>query len=181
MRPPATGRCAASEALAECLDQFCPDLLSCSEGHAVLSGRIVEVASEQSCEWQGPTYVNWTEPIGYHPETYHDFGAGLLRRMRQSSIFATVICDWQYALAQAEHSGRFVDVGAPPTVIVTRDWQLAVCAWAGRALGALCGCCCLSHHNMCMAVHDSLQKMEQWVWQGQMPAFQPGHPTCPML
>ena len=125
MRPPATGRCAATQALAQCIDKVCPDMLSCWEGHALLSGRVVEAAfehperiaraaSEQSYGWQGPTFVNWTEPIGYHPETYHEFGADLLRRMRQSSIFATVICDWQYALAQAEHSGRFVDVGAPP-------------------------------------------------------------------
>ena len=81
----------------------------------------MKAASEQRHEWQGPTYVNWTEPIGSHPETYHDFGADLLRRMRQSSIFATVICDWQYALAQAEHSGRFVDVGARPTLTVIRN------------------------------------------------------------
>lgn len=70
--------------------------------------------------------MNWTEPIGYHPETYHEFSGDLLRRMRQSSIFATVICDWQYALAQAEHSGRFVDVGAHPHC--DRHLQLA----AGR-------------------------------------------------
>ncbi|KAK9840605.1 hypothetical protein WJX81_004089 [Elliptochloris bilobata] len=43
--------------------------------------------NETTCDWQGPTCVNWTIP-GDHPHTYHTFDAGLLRRMRRSSIFA---------------------------------------------------------------------------------------------
>ena len=90
-----------------CGNLLCDALLHCALGGSCKHQLI------KKCARQGPTYVNWTEPIGSHPEMYHAFDADVLRRMRQSSIFATVICDWQYALAQAEHSGRFVDVGAP--------------------------------------------------------------------
>jgi len=75
------------------------------------------VTSETTCDWQGPTYVNWT--TGQHPLSYEAVDGELLHRMRLSSIFADVHCDWRAALSQANDPGRFVDL---------RTWD-----WKGRA------------------------------------------------
>ncbi len=72
---------------------------------------------ETTCDWQGPTYVNWT--WGEHPENYAAVDGEQLHRMRLSSIFAGVRCDWRAALSQAADPGRFVDL---------RTWD-----WKGRA------------------------------------------------
>ena len=74
------------------------------------------VTSETTCDWQGPTYVNWTTGELQHPTSYKAVDGELLHRMRLSSIFADVHCDWRAALSQANAPGRFVN-------LKTWDWQ----------------------------------------------------------
>ena len=64
--------------------------------------------NETTCDWQGPTYTNWSGGID-HPVTYRSQDADQLRRMRLGSTTG-VDCDWEAALAQAASPGRFVDV-----------------------------------------------------------------------
>ncbi|KAK9834890.1 hypothetical protein WJX81_006802 [Elliptochloris bilobata] len=71
-------------------------------------------ANETTCDWQGPTYGNWTyqaddpESWGWHPATYHSLDAGQLARMRQSTPRWDVACDWAGALAAVP--GRFMSL-----------------------------------------------------------------------
>ena len=64
--------------------------------------------NETTCDWQGPTFTNWSGGID-HPFTYRAVDAGQLRDMRLGSTRAAE-CDWQAALAQAGDPGRFVDI-----------------------------------------------------------------------
>ena len=64
---------------------------------------------ETTCDWQGPTYTNWTVGDTDHPLTYRAVDADQLRRMRLGSTVAAE-CDWEAALAQAASPGRFVDI-----------------------------------------------------------------------
>ena len=80
--------------------------------------RTYGLQNETTCDWQGPTFANWTEGAG-HPETYHDMSRDLLRRMRLSSMHAAVECKWQDALSQAADPARFFN---------TSNWE-----WRGHA------------------------------------------------
>ena len=87
---------------AELTDKHLDDsLLSCA--HEWYIGSLLKtdnLENETTCDWQGPTNTNWTLD-GDHPATYHSFDSDLLHRIRLSSVFADVKCDWQSALDQA--------------------------------------------------------------------------------
>ncbi len=65
-------------------------------------------AGETTCDWAGPTYTNWTDPVDpdmdgqSHPRTFHALDGGLLQRMRRSSSFRGVACDWAAGAAAVE-------------------------------------------------------------------------------
>ena len=65
--------------------------------------------NETTCDWQGPTYTNWSLADSDHPFTYRAVDAEQLRRMRLGSTVAAK-CDWEAALAQAASPGHFVDI-----------------------------------------------------------------------
>ena len=86
-----------------------------------------DLGNETTCDWQGPTYTNWTAD-SWHPTAYHSMDSDLLRRMRLGSIF-DVDCNWEDALAQAEEPGRFIDV---------RKWDWRTDAPAFRPMNNTC-------------------------------------------
>ena len=67
------------------------------------------LSHETNCDWQGPTYTNWSLG-GDHPATYHSFDSDLLHRMRLSSVFADVKCEWQSALDQAVDPAHYLSL-----------------------------------------------------------------------
>lgn len=69
--------------------------------------RTLDRANETTCDWAGPTYTNWTDPTdpdmegASHPRTFHALDSSLLDRMRRSSSFRDVSCDWRAAVDTA--------------------------------------------------------------------------------
>ncbi|KAK9834873.1 hypothetical protein WJX81_005657 [Elliptochloris bilobata] len=111
--------------------------------------------NETTCDWQGPTYQEWTAADTDHSVTYHSVTLDMLRRMRLGSSYVGVVCDWEAAISQAADPGRFGD---------TRMQK-----WRGeaRAFQAMNDTCPLFMRKL---APDGQASFMAALWEGELPA-----------